>query len=997
MKKMYRTVLFAGVAAFGLAACGDDVTVVEPTPPPTPALQVSLTPSNQTVNVGAVADFVVTIAGGADGAAASWTCGSSAPAVASVAATATGCRATGAAAGAATITATVTKGNQSASAGGQITVNALPTPPAPPTVVPATVTIASITTGNTFTPVVLNNVFGQIDVTLNINPNDQRVTRAEVLVDGVVAATQNVVIGVAGEDAAEAAVQQVILSLNTAAYAVNATAGTAAPTWLNGQRQVSARITVQGATTVPAASNVITLNFNNADGIHLLGTLPTNSATDAIGQVWYGGPNAGSTTFTAIPVMYSGRSIASVTYAAGFCAAAGTEVTTVAAAPFTFSRRCATTSATGLAPQFNTMGTDGNAGPAVAFVGGFLNNNHPFPVRVDNVAPAGAALVFARQASINNRESWGNAAYTIVTGYTAPADAGVGLPVGASPAATRSEARFQIRTGTTVVAGHSFADNVTVLAGLDNSVNNTTYNAQVQVTDRLGNVATVTMAPNAGHAAGNAGATSHYAAVGTLGTFGVDKDAPAITRGNIAPGANITVARSYLNVPTATGAGVALNDQFQVNSTDIISGFAAPGISAGDNALLRSYVQVLGTPNAPTTLVRNIVGGIGTGTPNAAPFARVAANQFVATAARTAAYAQTPTSITMSGANSVTVPVALGYHIFQAQTQDKAGNLSPVLSWEVYVNNNNAPIITGLVAPGVFTGGAPAVFPATAQDGVEVFAGSVALQYPAIGRLVYEANNGIVVSDNAASATLFDDKITIPETLNLTAPAFIRNLQVVTAAPAHAPPAAGSAVIPNAVSARVYNGYHNGLTAATRQNHRGSVGGVGGAVDVARGASALLTAGILPTQVVGGTNFIAAAVPVRVGQFVIESYTTSAAAAGNVTATIRVRATGPTGTFVNPFGTRLALVERVADPDGGLDYLQPVTTTFAAQFSEPFPTLDNGAQRDYVWTFTVTRATGAIVNFHVVGLSADFDGLTTRGTTITFTAGLVAATTPAYF
>jgi hypothetical protein len=995
MKKMYRSVLFAGVAAFGLAACGDDVTVVEPTPPPTPALQVSLTPSNQTVNVGAVADFVVTIAGGATGAAATWTCGSSAPAVASVAATATGCRATGAAAGAATITATVTKGNQSASAGGQITVNALPTPPAPPAVVPATVTIASITTGNTFTPVVLNNVFGQIDVTLNINPNTQRVTRAEVLVDGVVAATQNVVIGVAGEDAAESAVQQVILSLNTAAYAVNATAGTAAPTWLNGQRQVSARITVQGATTVPAASNVITLNFNNADGFHVLGTLPTNSATDGLGQVWYGGPNAGSTTFTAIPVMYSGRAIASVTYAGGFCADAGTEVNTVSAAPFTFSRRCATTSAVGLTPNFTSMGTDGNAGPAA---GAFLNNTHPFPVRIDNVAPAGAALVFATQTNLNNRESWANGAYTVVSGYTAPADAGVGLPVGASPAPTRSEARFQIRTGTTAVAGHTFADNVTVLAGLANSVNNTTYNAQVQVVDRLGNVATVTMAPNVGHAAGNAAATSHFALSGTIGTFGVDKDAPAVARGNILPGTNVTLARSYINVPVNNGAGVAGSNQFQVTATDQLSGFAASGISVADNALARVYLQVLGTPNQPTTLIRNIVGGIGAGTPNAAPFAQVVAGNFVTTAQRTPNYAQTPTSIEMAGPNSVQMAIAPGYHIFQAQVRDKAGNLSPVVSTEVYVNDDSAPAVTGLVAGGSFTGGAPAVFPASTQDAVEVFSGSVALQYPGLGRIAYESPNGIVQSDNAASVTLFDDKITNPETISLTVPAFIRNLQYVTADPGHAPPVAGSAVVPNLVSARAYNGFHNGLTAATRQNHRGSVGGVGGLVaDPARGASALFTAPILPGQIIGGTDFIAAAVPVRVSQFVIESYSTGAAVAGNVTATVRVRVTGPSGTFVNPFADRLALVERVADPDGGLDYLQPTTVTFAPQFSEPFPTLDNGAQRDYVWTFTITRPTAAVASFHVVGLSAGFDGLTTRGATITFAANVAAGTAPGYF
>ena len=112
-----------------LVGCGsttapDDggVVAIDPPPPPPPALQVSMSPGAATVSVGNSADYAINVSGGAAGAMASWTCATSNSGIASVAGTASGCRATGMAVGGATITATVTKGSESTSVGAEITV-----------------------------------------------------------------------------------------------------------------------------------------------------------------------------------------------------------------------------------------------------------------------------------------------------------------------------------------------------------------------------------------------------------------------------------------------------------------------------------------------------------------------------------------------------------------------------------------------------------------------------------------------------------------------------------------------------------------------------------------------------------------------------------------------------------------------------------------------------------------------------------------------------------
>lgn len=991
--KLHRNLLFAGILAFGVAACGDDVTVVEPTPPPPPALQVQLTPSNAAVNAGEVADFAVGVSGGQIGASASWTCASSNTSVATVAQTATGCRATGVANGNASITATVTKGGESSSAGAQISVRQ---------VEPATVSIFAV--NQMGAPANINNIAGQVDVIVNVDRMDERPTSVELLVGDQVVATQTFAAAapIEGDDAAAKAVQQVTLSFNTALYTIQG--GNALVSHQNGQKQIRARLTGVGqGGTATRASNVITLRFNNADGLHIsqMFSNPMATALDAAGLLWRGGPNFGTVDITAIPVMYSNDSngnantVSSVTMAA-FCGQAGSTDTS---APFTFTRTCAPaggfeSGVAGVTPAFTTVRADGNNGPAGA-LGVFTNANHDqnepiiWPERIDTAAPAGGALVFATQGNLNNRESWGAANYALVTGYTAPVDAaGVGLPLPAG-----SERSFRIRTGTTVVAGQDFSDNPLTIAGVANSINNTTYNAQAQVCDRLLNCRTITMAPNAGHAAVNPAATSHFAAVGTTGTFGKDDERPVISRGNVGAGA-ITTAQNTINVVGA--------QNYETQATDVISGFAAPGISLADNAMQHALVQVLGTANSPT-LTRNalVQGGLASPQTSTTPFTTSTDGSFIVTGGtgaaagtqnslRYATYAQTPTSIsTQPAAGSVAVPAGFGYYIYQSQVQDKAGNLSDVLTWQTYVSNNSVPALTGLVAPGTFNGGLTAVFPATSQDNVEVHQGSFDIQYPGIGNLVYER-------PAPTAATLFDNTISLPNSFNFEAPGFIRAIQGVSAAPAHAP--TGAPIQPNLITGRVYNGLNTSLAAAAQQNHRGSVGGVGAAADANTGTSAHVAAGILSTQVQIGRNFASTTAanypaPIAVNNWLVVSASHAAIGGTATTATVtfRIRARGASGTFENPFfqggADGLSLVERFAP----VPYLQPVTTTFTRQFTHPFPTADNGVLRDFEWTFTVTRPVGSVFNFHVLGLNSGFDALATRHTTVTFPAAGAAA------
>ena len=125
MMKLYRSALMAGLVALGVAACGDNVEVIQPTPPavpPPPPVEAMMAPASATVAVGGSVVFAVNASGGVAGEAATWTCASSNTGIATVSSTSAGCQATGVTAGGVTVTASVSKSGETVNVGAQLTV-----------------------------------------------------------------------------------------------------------------------------------------------------------------------------------------------------------------------------------------------------------------------------------------------------------------------------------------------------------------------------------------------------------------------------------------------------------------------------------------------------------------------------------------------------------------------------------------------------------------------------------------------------------------------------------------------------------------------------------------------------------------------------------------------------------------------------------------------------------------------------------------------------------
>lgn len=180
----------------------------------------------------------------------------------------------------------------------------------------ASVSISSLTTCTggppcTVVPVNLAGVAGQIEATLNINSGAQQIAKVDVLIDNVVAATQN--FGVNGAPNAP-----VTLSINTAEFDANYN-----PKWINGLRTISAKITpVNGGS--PTASNTIQFTLTNPDVVYFNPTGLTHTGNSATGPATAAGTTywKGGFTYSAFLVAYSGQ-VASLTYTSDDCGSQG--------------------------------------------------------------------------------------------------------------------------------------------------------------------------------------------------------------------------------------------------------------------------------------------------------------------------------------------------------------------------------------------------------------------------------------------------------------------------------------------------------------------------------------------------------------------------------------------------------------------------------------------------------------------------------------------------
>ncbi len=302
MIKFYRSLMMAGIVTLGLSACGDDLTITEapPSPPPaeTPNITTfSVSPTSATIAPGTFVQASATLIT-KPGVTGSVTWESSNPAVATVDATGL---ISAVAEGAAVVTATATAGGQSASAAVGVTVRPIQ---------PAQVSIKSITTGLTNLPVNISNVFGQIEVTLNFNPGEQIVDSVAVFIGNDRAAKQSYATSPSAGD--------IVLSINTANFTKNPTAGTTDVDFTNGATTISAAVYPRGASAT--ATNSVQIVLNNADSWAADMSAPSTTANNGAGLTYWGGPTNGTVSATLYPVIYtSGRSISTVTWSVAGC------------------------------------------------------------------------------------------------------------------------------------------------------------------------------------------------------------------------------------------------------------------------------------------------------------------------------------------------------------------------------------------------------------------------------------------------------------------------------------------------------------------------------------------------------------------------------------------------------------------------------------------------------------------------------------------------------
>ena len=177
---------------------------------------------------------------------------------------------------------------------------------------------------------------GRLTATVDIERErgDARFEKITLYVDGSEAASQSFGLASAPAEGPALAAQQIVFSLS---FDSDKYDETGAVTYSNGAHKIVGGVTVQGSTD-EAFSNQFEVEFDNEDGVHVV--VSGQTQLPVIGQdgaYWYGGPGAGF-DLTVVPVIYSGRTVPSVTLREGFCV--GNDGEAVAAAPYDFTPDC---------------------------------------------------------------------------------------------------------------------------------------------------------------------------------------------------------------------------------------------------------------------------------------------------------------------------------------------------------------------------------------------------------------------------------------------------------------------------------------------------------------------------------------------------------------------------------------------------------------------------------------------------------------------------------
>jgi hypothetical protein len=534
----------------------------------------------------------------------------------------------------------------------------------------AQISVQKVTTQNTQTPVNPNNVQGQIDVTLNLDPGDQVVTKVEVLLDGQPACSQDLSVQESEQLRLAAAFEEleavdIVCSINTAEF--DATNGTV--TYLNGSHQLTARATIGGTTPGNVASPSVALIFNNQSGFIATVTNtnnvggPASAINPNTGLKWVQGDV--TLTLTAVNYTAGGATVSSV--AGNFLGVPfASNSPTGQVFTFTFTEeddiddyQTPVASAQSIPVVTGSTLSSGNAGPTTVLnVGTAAEDRGLTPLdstRVDNVEPVAP--------TVGSMPIWLNASFDFDTTSTAVSnvtDAGVNnIGVSFFYIADDLPADACDIEGMTQVASAS---------ELAETIVSSAYRGRVVIKDALGNTTCADLAPGA--VAG--------------GQFGADFTAPSDPTFT-APGNDTTFI--------TTGAADAATFAFS-NLADNASGFGTYPVLA----TLRRF-NAAGT----TTCL------IGT------------------TASTCANKGDTTASVSVTRNSGVE-----GYYLFSGQVQDSALNANAtVFNRRLLVDATPAAVVGILSMPSLIEGQGTATFNGQVTDNIDLAQYYGLLTYPA--------------------------------------------------------------------------------------------------------------------------------------------------------------------------------------------------------------------------------------------------------------------------
>jgi hypothetical protein len=787
--------------------------------------------------------------------------------------------------------------------------------------VPATISISSVTFGTLNTPVNENNVFGQIEVTLNVDPGDQIISKVDVLIDGNVACSQSFTVSRNEELAlshvfANVQAAPVTCSINTAAF--NATTGV--PTYLNGARSLSASATLQGGTSVATPSK--SLVFNNANTYVAQQAFgETDSVATATSGLSY---RRGSLDFTILPVIYSsGLSLASgtVTFGSGACDASGEGArATALVAPTSGNAWTATLAQTAVTGANNDVANyefSAAACPVLAAFGEqprisatdnagntLFANMQPNDsvtrqgIRLDNRAPGAPTYM----ANPNIRQNgWLNASVGLNGSNTSMTD-NDWLVNGAADAGVGGYTRMQrIAAATGGLVDDALAATASSAATLPApSLNNNDWCSVISATDALGNESAL---PAAGSTCTAPPVLSFTAVAAQSLAFGVDIAPPTIAfSGGLASNARLN--------------GGTVGTEFQVTVTDTGT-TGNSGMLSG--SAVRGTVQIRNQANQSPQIcfIGLVVSGVCTPVSvNAGP-----------------PFPLVPTTTVAASATT-------GYYTYDAFSQDAAGNQSASVTRVIaYDPAANVPSLTSALFNTPLSG-STAVFNANASDNFDLWQVNYTMTYAGglAGPIAFPA----VTLNTFNAATLVNSNVPAGITVN----GFMRQVENVTG---NAPLAVGGAFKPTTLT--------------------------GIALDQANNPSAAAVTAIPGASVTTGVSYLAAAAAQLVNSWAITapsvatlvSTGATTPAANPLTVTYTMVAAGPTATFSPPFTTVNMFVV------SGGNLVQIGTATFAGT------TDDGSAQgRRHSWTFVWTPGTAfgtAAQTVYAIGVNANGDAL----------------------